>query len=146
MSAAPVLEIALRKQLGETLIDVAFTTEGRVTALFGPSGSGKTSIINMIAGIIEPELGRIPVGETILFDRERHISVPTHKRRIGYVFQDARLFPHLNVLENVDPSSLRRADANFDGEATESRLERRKRYWIADVRISEGPAGPPLAR
>lgn len=102
MSAAPVLEIALRKQLGETLIDVAFTTEGRVTALFGPSGSGKTSIINMIAGIIEPELGRIRVGETILFDRERHISVPTHKRRIGYVFQDARLFPHLNVRRNLD--------------------------------------------
>jgi hypothetical protein len=53
---------------------------------------------------------------------------------------------NVNVLENVDPSSLQRADANFDGEATESRLERRKRYWIADVRISEGPAGPPLAR
>jgi molybdate transport system ATP-binding protein len=102
MSKSPVLEVVVRKQLGVTLIDVAFSSEGRVTALFGPSGSGKTSIINMIAGLLKPERGRICVGDKVLFDAERHISIPTHKRRIGYVFQDARLFPHLSVQSNLD--------------------------------------------
>jgi molybdate transport system ATP-binding protein len=93
MSAGAILEVAVRKQLGDILIDVAFSSEGRVTALFGPSGSGKTSVVNMIAGLIEPERGRIRIGETVLFDNEHRIAISTHKRRIGYVFQDAGSFP-----------------------------------------------------
>ena len=97
-----MLEISVTKRLGETLIDLAFTSSGLVTALFGPSGSGKTSIINMIAGLLEPERGRIRIGDKKLFDAQQRVSIPTHKRRIGYVFQEARLFPHISVRRNLD--------------------------------------------
>jgi molybdate transport system ATP-binding protein len=96
-----MIEVAARKLLGTTLIDVAFSTEGQVTALFGPSGSGKTSIVNMIAGLLKPEWGRICLGDQVLFDSAKRIAVPVHKRRIGYVFQDARLFPHMSVKHNL---------------------------------------------
>lgn len=96
------LHISVSKQLGETRVEVAFSTDARVTALFGPSGSGKSSLLNMIAGLLKPERGRILLGTTILFDHDASVSVPTHKRRIGYVFQDARLFSHVSVRENLD--------------------------------------------
>jgi molybdate transport system ATP-binding protein len=96
-----MLEVAVGKQLGSTLIDVAFESAGKVTALFGPSGSGKTSVVNMIAGLLKPEHGHIRVGEQVLFDSTKRIAVPAHKRRIGYVFQDARLFPHMKVKRNL---------------------------------------------
>ena len=73
-----------------------------MTALYGPSGSGKTTIVNMIAGLVTPDRGRITLDDTVLFDRARRINVPTHRRRIGYVFQEGRLFPHLSVAQNLD--------------------------------------------
>jgi molybdate transport system ATP-binding protein len=72
------------------------------TVLFGHSGSGKTSLINAVAGISTPQSGRIVLGDRVLFDAARKINVPMHQRRIGYVFQDARLFPHLSVSQNLD--------------------------------------------
>jgi molybdate transport system ATP-binding protein len=96
------LEIVATKQLGAALVDVSFSSVGRVTALFGPSGSGKTSIINMIAGLLKPERGRIRIGDKVLYDAKQRISIPVHKRRIGCVFQEARLFPHFNVKKNLD--------------------------------------------
>ena len=97
-----MLEVRLLKRLGATTIDIAFTSAGPVTALFGPSGAGKTSILNMIAGLMSPDDGRIAwCGETF-FDRARRIDVPVHRRRIGYVFQDGRLLPHLSVARNLD--------------------------------------------
>jgi molybdate transport system ATP-binding protein len=96
-----MLSVAVQKRLGETLIDVAFTADGRATALFGPSGAGKTSVVQMIAGLIRPDRGRITLQGLVLFDAERRISVPVHKRRIGYVFQEGRLFPHLSVKANL---------------------------------------------
>ena len=72
------------------------------TALFGPSGSGKTSIVNMIAGLVAPDRGRIALDDTVLFDSATRINVPAHRRRIGYVFQEGRLFPHLTVAQNLD--------------------------------------------
>ena len=74
-----------------------FASEGRVTGLFGASGAGKTSLINMIAGLLRPDRGTIAIDGETLDDTAARIHVPAHRRRIGYVFQDARLFPHLDV-------------------------------------------------
>jgi molybdate transport system ATP-binding protein len=73
-----------------------------VTGLFGNSGTGKTSIINLIAGLITPDRGRISLDGDILDDTATGLHIPPHKRRMGYVFQDARLFPHFSVRQNLD--------------------------------------------
>jgi len=95
------LSVAIRHQLGALTMDVAFESQGGLTAIFGSSGSGKTSVINVIAGLIQPRFARIILDDLVLEDTERNISVPVHKRRIGYVFQEARLFPHLTVAQNL---------------------------------------------
>lgn len=97
-----VLRVDVFKQLGEFSVDVAFTSEGRVTGLFGSSGAGKTSLVSMIAGLVQPDRGVIAVDSDVLYDGNARIHVPPHRRRIGYVFQDARLFPHLSVAQNLD--------------------------------------------
>jgi molybdate transport system ATP-binding protein len=97
-----VLRIDVTKALGATTVEAAFDSAGGVTALFGASGAGKTSLINMIAGLLKPDRGRIEVDGETLDDTARRIHVPAHRRRIGYVFQDARLFPHLSVVQNLD--------------------------------------------
>jgi len=94
--------VAVIKRLGVFEVDVSFRVPlTGVTALFGPSGSGKTSVINMIAGLIRPERGRIDLDGRTLFDSEAGVDLPPHRRRIGYVFQDGRLFPHLSVRSNL---------------------------------------------
>ena len=97
-----VLSFNAAQQLGDFMLDVAFTSDGRVTGLFGASGTGKTSLINMIAGLTKPDRGRIVLDDTVLDDTAARMHVPAHKRRIGCVFQDARLFPHLDVAQNLD--------------------------------------------
>lgn len=97
-----MLRVEVSKQLGSFSVDVAFASEGRVTGLFGPSGSGKTSLVNMIAGLMTPDRGVISVDGEVLDDTTQHLHVAVHRRRIGYVFQDARLFPHLDVRRNLD--------------------------------------------
>ena len=97
-----MLEVRLTKRLGETAIDIAFTSAGPVTALSGPSGAGKTSILNMIAGLLPPDDGLVVWNGETLYDRAKRIDVPVHRRRIGYVFQDGRLLPHLSVARNLD--------------------------------------------
>jgi molybdate transport system ATP-binding protein len=97
-----VLAVAVEKQLGALTLAAQFQIAGGVTALFGPSGAGKTSVVNMIAGLLRPDRGSIVLGDTILFDQEEAINVPPHRRRIGYVFQEGRLFPHLSVRQNLD--------------------------------------------
>jgi len=97
-----VLAVDVEKQLGEFALRVRFATAAGATALFGPSGSGKTSLINMIAGLLRPDRGRIALDDTLLFDEATRIDLPVHRRRIGYVFQEGRLFPHLNVRQNLD--------------------------------------------
>jgi len=97
-----MLRVEVRKVLGATTVEASFTSEGGVTALFGPSGAGKTSIINMIAGLLRPDRGLIEIDGETLDDTVRRVHVPAHRRRIGYVFQDARLFPHLSVEQNLD--------------------------------------------
>lgn len=100
-STDPALSVrAFRKRNGFTL-DIAFESDSPLTALFGPSGSGKTSVLNMIAGILRPASGRIVVAGHVLTDTEADVFVPPHRRRVGLVFQDAQLFPHLTVEQNI---------------------------------------------
>ena len=97
-----VLRVDIAKQLGEFSLSASFESEGRVTGLFGASGAGKTSLINVIAGLLTPDRGSIAVDGETLDDTAAGVHVPPHRRRIGYVFQDARLFPHLDVRQNLD--------------------------------------------
>jgi molybdate transport system ATP-binding protein len=97
-----MLRVDVEKQLGEFSLSATFESEGRVTGLFGASGSGKTSLVNMIAGLLRPDRGTISIDGDILDDTDKAIHVQPWRRRIGYVFQDARLFPHLNVTQNLD--------------------------------------------
>jgi len=97
-----MLDVTVEKRLGEFTIAASFSGEGGVTALFGASGAGKTSIINMIAGLLRPDRGRIALDGDVLFDAAARTDLPAWKRRIGYVFQEGRLFPHLSVRSNLD--------------------------------------------
>ncbi|MES2254138.1 MAG: molybdenum ABC transporter ATP-binding protein [Pseudomonadota bacterium] len=95
-------EVAIRHARGNFTLDVAFTAaSGGVTALFGPSGSGKTSIVHALAGLMRPTQGRIVLEGRTVLDTGAGIFVPPEKRRIGLVFQDARLFPHMSVEKNL---------------------------------------------
>jgi molybdate transport system ATP-binding protein len=97
-----MLRVEVSKQLGNFSVDVAFASEGRVTGLFGASGAGKTSLVSMIAGLLKPDRGLISVDGEALDDTTQQLHVAVHRRRIGYVFQDARLFPHIDVRGNLD--------------------------------------------
>jgi molybdate transport system ATP-binding protein len=95
------LEIDVHHRLGDFTLDARVTAPPGLTALFGRSGAGKSTLINIVAGLIRPQRGRVIVDGQPLVDTERGIFVPKHKRRVGYVFQDSRLFPHLNVRQNL---------------------------------------------
>jgi molybdate transport system ATP-binding protein len=97
-----MLAVQVEKKLGDFSLDILFASEGGATVLFGPSGTGKTSIVNMIAGLLTPDRGRIVLNDDVMFDDAKHINVPAWQRRIGYVFQEGRLFPHLSVKRNLD--------------------------------------------
>ena len=96
-----MLSVSITHRLGGFTLDAAFDSEGGLTALFGRSGAGKTSLVNAIAGLYRPERGRIEVDGAVLTDTTAGIFVPAHRRRVGYVFQEGRLFPHLNVRQNL---------------------------------------------
>lgn len=98
---APVLDIAVRHRLGAFRLDADLRSQGRLTALFGASGSGKTSLVNIIGGLTRPESGHVRVEGETLVDTDKGIMLPPHRRRLGYVFQEARLFPHLTVRQNL---------------------------------------------
>ena len=97
-----MLSLDVEKRLGAFQLAARFETEARVTALFGPSGAGKTTIINMIAGLLAPDRGRIMYRGKVLFDAAGKVNLPPHRRQFGYVFQDGRLFPHLTVRGNLE--------------------------------------------
>lgn len=96
------VEVELRHSFGNFTLDVAFRIErAGVTALFGPSGAGKTSIVNVIAGLLRPQEGRIVINGRVVLDTKAGVFVRARARRAGYVFQDARLFPHMSVADNL---------------------------------------------
>jgi len=96
------LSVCVKKRLNYFDLDINFSCrDEELLAMIGPSGSGKTSIIRMIAGLDRPDEGRISYGDEVWFDSLRKIFVPPQKRRLGYVFQDYTLFPHLTLRENA---------------------------------------------
>ncbi len=95
------LAVSLRHNFGEFGLDVNFVAPPGITVLFGRSGSGKTSIVNAVAGLLRPQAGRVAVGDWVLFDARRGTDLPPHRRQLGYIFQEARLFPHLTVRQNL---------------------------------------------
>jgi molybdate transport system ATP-binding protein len=96
-----MLELAVRHLMGKFRLDARFAANDGLIALLGRSGAGKTSLVNVIAGLIRPEQGRVELDGTVLLDTGAGIFVPRHKRRVGYVFQEGRLFPHLTVRQNL---------------------------------------------
>src|ERR1700686_2428257 len=96
-----MLSVAVEHRLGDFRLDAAFDSEGGLTALFGRSGAGKTSLVNAIAGLYRPDRGRIVVDGEGLTDTATGTFVPAPRRPVGYVFQEGRLFPHLNVRQNL---------------------------------------------
>ncbi len=96
-----MIRIDVQKTLGAFSLDVQLQAPAGVTAVFGPSGSGKTSLVNAVAGLVTPDRGSIRIGTRTLYDHATGCNLPVHERRIGYVFQDARLFPHMSVLQNL---------------------------------------------
>ncbi len=98
-----MLAVQVEKTRGDAFfLKASFTSTSRATALFGASGAGKTSVINMIAGLLKPDRGRIELDGEALFDEAERIDLPAFRRRIGYVFQEGRLFPHVSVRGNLD--------------------------------------------
>jgi molybdate transport system ATP-binding protein len=96
-----MLELDARCRVGAFALDAAFASAGGVTALFGRSGAGKSTVLNLIAGLLRPESGRIAVGGRTLYDSASGVDLPPHARRVGYVFQEGRLLPHLTVRQNL---------------------------------------------
>lgn len=94
-------DIDVRRRIGDADVACRIAPGAGVTVLFGPSGAGKTSVLNMVAGLLRPDAGHIRVAERTLFDGSTGIDLPPEARRAGYVFQDARLFPHLRVRANL---------------------------------------------
>jgi molybdate transport system ATP-binding protein len=95
------IAVDIEHRLGAFLLDAQFEAGGGLIALFGRSGSGKTSVVDIVAGLVRPDRARVCVDGTVLIDTEKGIFVPRHRRRIGYVFQEGRLFPHLTVRQNL---------------------------------------------
>ena len=94
-------DIALRKTLGDCTLEVTIQSSSLLVAIIGPSGIGKTTLLNCIAGLVEPDSGHITIGGRTLFDITDGTNVPVHRRGCGYVFQDSRLFPHKDVKANL---------------------------------------------
>lgn len=113
------LSVSIQHKLNDFSLDVEFELPDKgLTALFGPSGSGKSVTINTIAGLLEPDAGHISIKDLCVFDHKTKQNLPAHKRRIGYVFQDSRLFPHLttkaNLLFGAKRASKKPTEAQFD--------------------------------
>jgi molybdate transport system ATP-binding protein len=96
-----MIEVEVNHRFGAFTLDAKFSVEGRFIVLFGPSGSGKSSLINVIAGLTRPQRARVCIDGRVLADSSRNIFLPPHRRKLGTVFQEGLLFPHLTVRQNL---------------------------------------------
>jgi molybdate transport system ATP-binding protein len=96
-----MLDVDVRHRQGGFRLEASFASDAAVTALFGRSGAGKTTVVNVVAGLVRPDAGRVVVNGQVLLDTARGVWVPAQRRRVGYVFQEGRLFPHLTVRQNL---------------------------------------------
>ncbi len=96
-----MLQVDITKEIGNFALRVHLNIGAQVLVLFGPSGAGKSFTLNCLAGLVAPDRGSIRLGDHVLFDRATGVNVPARARRIGYVFQNYALFPHLTVRDNI---------------------------------------------
>jgi len=96
-----MIEIRVEKDLGNFSLNLSLSLQKGMTVLFGPSGSGKTLTLHAIAGLVEPDSGMVRVNGVVYFNKKEGVNLPIHRRRVGYVFQDPSLFPHMTVFENI---------------------------------------------
>jgi molybdate transport system ATP-binding protein len=109
-AASPILSLQIRKRFDTAFeigkdsfeLDIAAELSPGITIIFGPSGAGKTTLLECIAGLLRADRGRIAIGDRVFFDHALKVEVHVHQRRIGYVFQDLALFPHLSVQKNIE--------------------------------------------
>ena len=131
-----ILEVSVCKTLkseGRRFdLDVQFGSSASIMVIFGPSGSGKTLTIQVIAGLIKPDSGRIALNDRILFNSRDGINLRARERKVGFLFQDYALFPHLSVAENVGFSLLSPALGNLDHDAS-----RRVEEFLATFELAE---------
>lgn len=121
------LIVDIEKTLGDFHLKVNFTAEREVMALLGASGCGKSMTLGCIAGIVRPDKGHIELNGRVLFDSDKKIDLPPQKRKVGYLFQQYALFPHMTVEQNIRAgahAARKRAGAGgAGGSATPFRLE-----------------------
>ena len=122
-----MIEIHIEKDLGNFSLNLSLSLQKGLTVLFGPSGSGKTLTLHTIAGLVEPDSGTIRVNGVVYFDKRGGVNLPIHRRRVGYVFQEPSLFPHMTVFENIA--------YGISGLSSEER-KRRVNHMIERMRLS----------
>lgn len=126
-----MISVDVRKQLRDFLLEVAFeVAEGECMALVGPTGCGKTTVLRLLSGLLEPDAGRIALNGTMALDTGQKLSLPPQQRRVGVVFQDYSLFPHMTVLQNVAYGA--RARGASRSQATSAALEALERVGMAE--------------
>ena len=96
-----MLSVNIHKELDDFTLNVQFESDGGIMALLGASGCGKSMTLKCVAGLETPDRGRIALDDRVLFDSDKHINLPPQKRRVGYLFQQYALFPHMNVRQNL---------------------------------------------
>jgi molybdate transport system ATP-binding protein len=117
------LSISIQHAFEGFTLDATFDAPQGLTVLYGRSGSGKSTIINAVAGLVQPEKAKITIGAQVLQDSDAGIFLPPHKRRLGYIFQDSRLFAHLSVARNLD----------YSAQATQRPIDQRHRARVIDM-------------
>lgn len=128
------LQVQIKKKLGNFQLDVTFETDGGVFAILGASGCGKSMTLKCIAGIEKPDSGRIVLNNRILFDSKKHIDLPPQKRKVGYMFQDFALFPHMTVRQNIGIGMKRNTrDEMIDSYITRFRLEGLENHYPSQL-------------
>ena len=122
-----MIEVHIAKNLGNFSLNLSLSLQKGLTVLFGPSGAGKTLTLHTIAGLVEPDSGTIHLNGVVYFDKKRGVNLPIPRRRVGYVFQEPSLFPHMNVFENIA--------YGISGLSAEERT-RRVKHMIGKMRLS----------